>query len=84
MVRYVNPPNHHPTRITKTDTEFANRLDLILKIKNQNPVKIRDIQKINKEKNSLIFIMVLPMEVKKNIQFMYQNNSVKKNISIYY
>ena len=84
MVRYLNPPNHHPARITKTDKEFANRLDLILKIKNQNPVKIRDIQKIDKEKNSLIFIMVLPMEVKKNIKFMYQNNSVKKNMSIYY
>ena len=38
--------NHHPARITKTDKEFANRLDFKdIKF----PVKIRDIQEIEKK-----------------------------------
>ena len=49
FVRYLNPANHHPARITKADKDFANRLDF----KDINiPVKVRDILKIEK-KNSV-------------------------------
>ena len=43
IVRYVNPANHHPARITKADKDFDTTLDL----KYINfPVKIRDIHKV--------------------------------------
>ena len=46
LVRYLNPANHHPARITKADKDFANRLDFKdIKF----PVKIRDIHKIDKD-----------------------------------
>ena len=52
MVKYLNPANHQPVRITKTDKEFENTHDFSdIKF----PVKIRDIQKIykKKKKNSI-------------------------------
>ena len=46
LVRYLNPANHNPARITKTDEEFAKILDFKdIKF----PVKTRDIQKIKKK-----------------------------------
>ena len=49
LASYLNPANHHPARITKTDQEFAKRLDFNgIKF----PVKIRNIQKIEK-RNSI-------------------------------
>ena len=49
LLRYLNPVNHHPARITKADKDFANRLDFKdIKF----PVKTRGIHKIEK-KNSI-------------------------------
>ena len=46
LVRYLNPANYHPARITKADKDFAKRLNF----KNiKFPVKIRDIHKIEKK-----------------------------------
>ena len=51
MVKYLNPANHQPVRITKTDKEFENTHDFSdIKF----PVKIRDIQKIYKKKKNSI------------------------------
>ena len=79
LASYLNPANRHPARITKTDQEFAKRLDFNgIKF----PVKIRNIQKI--EKRNSIGINVSRYEIEKNIQAMSQNNIVKKNMYIYY
>ena len=49
LVRYLNSADHKPRRITKTDKDFAKRLDFKdIKF----PVKIRNIHKIEK-KNSI-------------------------------
>ena len=49
IVRYLNPANKYPARITKADKDFAKKLDFKdIKF----PVKIRDIYKIEK-KNSI-------------------------------
>ena len=49
MVRCLNPANHHPTRITKADKEFAKKLDF----ENKNfLINIRDLRIIG-EKNSI-------------------------------
>ena len=49
IVRYLNPTDRHPERITKTNKEFAKKLDF----KNiEFPVKIRNIGKIE-NKNSI-------------------------------
>ena len=49
MVRYLNPADHNPRRITKADKDFAKKLDFKdIKF----PVKTRDIHKIEK-KNSI-------------------------------
>ena len=79
IVRYLNPANHHPARITKTEKGFGKKLDF----KDMNfPVKIRDIHKI--EKHNSISISVFGYENKENIQSMYQKNVVKKIMLIYY
>ena len=49
LVRYLNPADHNPRRITTADKDFAKRLGFkVIKF----PVKIRDIHKIDK-KNSI-------------------------------
>ena len=49
IVRYLNPADHHPTRNTETDKDFAETNDFKdIKF----PVKFRDIHKIE-EKNSI-------------------------------
>ena len=46
IVRYLNPTNHQPARITKGDRDFAKKLDLKdIKF----PVKIKDIHKVEKK-----------------------------------
>ena len=60
------------TRITKVDKDFAKRLDFkYIKFS----VKIRDIHK-----SILSALAFLVLKIKKNIQSMYQNNVVKKNM----
>ena len=75
IVRYLNT-----ARIKKADKKFAKKFDFKdIKF----PVKIRNIHKVEKKKilSTLVF---LGMKIKKNIQSMYQNNVVKKNMLIYY
>ena len=47
VIKYLNPADHNPKRFTKTDKDFAKRVD-IKDIKFL--VKIRYIHKIKKEK----------------------------------
>ena len=57
--RYLNPADHNPKRITKTDKDFPKRLDFNdIKF----PVKIRDIRKI--ENKNFISISVFGYENK--------------------
>ena len=82
MVKYLNPANHQPVRITKTDKEFENTHDFSdIKF----PVKIRDIQKIYKKKKKKIplVLMFLAMKIKTYIQSTYQSNVVKKSLFYY-
>ena len=82
MVKYLNPANHQPVRITKTDKEFENTHDFSdIKF----PVKIRDIQKIYKKKKKKIplVLMFLAMKMKTYIQSTYQSNVVKKSLFYY-
>ena len=79
LVRYLNPTNYNPRRITNADKDVAKRLDFK---DTKFPVKIRDIHKF--EKKNSIGIGVLVMKTGKNIQPMYQSNVVKKNIFTYY
>ena len=59
MVRYLNPTNHHPARITKADKDFPKRLEF----KEINfPVKITDIHKL--EKKNVMGISVFGYENK--------------------
>ena len=46
--------------------------------------KTRDVYKIENKKRNSSALVSLAMEIKKNIQSMYQKNVVKKNIFIYY
>ena len=65
--QYLNSADRKPARITKADKDFGEKLDF----KDvQFPVKIRDIQKTEKE--ILSTLVFLAMKIKKNIQFMYQ------------
>ena len=78
LVRYLNPADHNAGRITKADKDFAKKLDFKDII---FPVKIGDIHKI--EKRIPLALVFLTLKIKKNIQSMYQNNAVKKNMLIY-
>ena len=79
LVRYLNPADRNPAKVTKADKDFAKGLDF----KGINfPVKIRHIHKIEKRFPSrLVF---LATKIKKNIQSMYQKTVTKINILIYY
>ena len=71
MVRYLNPADHNPKRITKADKDFAKRFDFNdIKF----PVKIR----------ISLALAFLVIKIRKNIQFMYQNNIARKNILTYH
>ena len=80
LVRYLNPTDHNPRRITKTKKDFLKKIDLEdIKF----PIKIRDIHKI--EWNNSIGISVSGYEKKKEkVHSMCQMNVVKKNMLIYY
>ena len=79
LVRYLNPVDHHSARVTKADTDFAKEIDFKdIKF----PVKVGELRKIE-TKNS-IGISVLVIKMRKNIQFIYQKNVVKKKVLIYY
>ena len=67
LVRYLNPADHYPARITKAGKDFFKKLDFKdIKF----PVKVRDIHKM--KKRILSAIVFLAMKIKKNIQSMYQ------------
>ena len=78
-MRHLNPANNHPERIIYPDKDFDKKLDFKdIKF----PVKIRDIQKIEKRIPSTI--VFLTMKINNNIQPMYQKNVLKKKLLIYY
>ena len=64
MVRYLNPSNNHPARITKPDKEFAKKLDLknikfwvrnrdTHKTEKTNSINVSDFDYENKEKHPI-------------------------------
>ena len=53
IVKYLNPPDRNPARITKVDKEFAKKLDAK---DTKLPVKIRGIQKFEKKKSISISV----------------------------
>ena len=59
LVRYLNPENHHPARITKAYKDFAKRIDFK---DTKLPAKIRYIHKI--EKKNYIGVSVFGYEKK--------------------
>ena len=79
LVRYLNPVDHNPRRITKADKDFDKKLNF----KDINfPVKIRDIHKVEKRiPPALVFLV---MKIRKNIQSTYQKYAAKKSMLIYY
>ena len=53
LVKYLNPIDHNPKRITKVDKLYGDKLDFKdIKF----PAKVRDIQKL--ERKSFIYITV--------------------------
>ena len=79
LVRYLNPTDHNPRRITKVDKLFGDELDF----EDTNfPVKIKDIHKIDK-KNS-IGVSVFGYENKVKHSVYVSKNALKENILIYY
>ena len=66
--------------MTKADKEFAEKLDF----EDINfPLKIKRHSRNRKKRipSALVFLL---MKIRRNIQFMYQKNVVKKNLLIYY
>ena len=78
LVRYLNPADHHPARITKADKDFAKRLDF----KDIKFPVIRDIHKI--EKKNSIDISVFGYENKEKHPIYVSKKCAKKNMLIYY
>ena len=66
-------------KVRKDDKVFAEKRDF-KDIKFS--AEIRNIHKI--EKIILLALLFLVMKIRKNIQFMYQKNFMKKNMLIYY
>ena len=54
IVRYLHPADHNPKKIIKADKYFAKKLDFkVIKF----PVKVRDIDKIEKFPSTLVFLL---------------------------
>ena len=65
LIRYLNPANHDPARITKAEKNSAKKINFKdIKF----PVIIRDIYKIGKKKRIPPELVFLAMKIKKNIQ----------------
>ena len=77
----MNPADHDPARIIEADKEFTKKLDFKDII---FPGKNKDIRKIKKKKRILSVLVFLVMKIRKNVQFMYQKNDMKKRLLIYY
>ena len=59
MVRYLNPEDRNPTRVTKADEDFGKKLDFKdIKF----PIKTRDIYKF--EKKNFLVLAFLVMKTK--------------------
>ena len=80
MLRYVNPADHHPGRITKADKDFAKKLDF-KDIKFL--VKIRDMYKTEKKKN-FIDISVFGYENKEKYPIYVSKKCFEENLLTYY
>ena len=75
---YLNPADRNPAKITKSDNDFAKRLDFKdIKF----PVKIRDIDNIKKEFHR---ISIFGYENKEKHPIYVSKNVVKINMLIYY
>ena len=67
MVRYLYQTDHNPKRITKSNKDFAKKLNF-KKIK--FPTKLEKFTKLKKRiPSALVFLF---MKIRKNIQSMYQ------------
>ena len=76
MVRYLNPPDHHPAKIRKVDKDFARGIDFKdIKF----PIKVRDIHKIEKE--SCISISVFGYE-KRKMSNLCVKNTFKRYVDL--
>ena len=61
LVRYLNPADHHPARITKADKDFAKKLDFKdIKF----PVKVKDIHKIEETNPSPLVFLIMKIKKK--------------------
>ena len=75
LVRYLNLADHHPARIEKADKYFAKKLDF----KDINfSIKLKTFIKLKKSFLSALIFWV--MKIRKNIQFTYQKDVVKKGV----
>ena len=78
LVRYLNLADCKSARITQADKDLVKKLDFKdIKL----PVKVSDIYKIEKKRNS-ISISVFSYEINKNVQFIYQTRNGKKYMLI--
>ena len=75
LVRYLNPADHNPRRLTKANKNFAKRLGF----KDIKFLKSRDIQKI--EKKNSIGISVFGYENKEKYPI-YVSNSEEKHVDL--
>ena len=79
IVKYLNPTDHNPRWITKTDKDFSKKFDSKdIKF----PVKLRDISQI--EKSNSISIRVFSYGNKEKHSIYVSKNVVKKNMLIFY
>ena len=77
MVRYLNPADHHPTRIRKVNKDFAREIDFkVIKFS----IKIIDIDKI--EKNNCNSISVIGYENKNKYPIYVSKNTFKRPVDL--
>ena len=82
LVRYLNPADRNPRRITKADKDFEKGLDLKY-IK--NPVKVRDIHKIEKKRilSALVYLVMKIKKKEKEKRRMRRKKKEKKTLCSY-
>ena len=89
LVRYLNPENHHPARITKADQDFGKTLDFkdiifpvkINKIENKNSISINAFGYENKEKYPICVSKECCAE--KHVDLLFIGEGEKKTLCSY-
>ena len=81
LVRYLNPADHHPARITKADKDFAKKFDF-KDIKFQSKLEIQNGKQQTQKKNFISISVFGHKNKKKHPVYVSKKCSKEKHVAL--